>query len=120
MTAEQRRDAVMSAMKARGLRPIKSEDWDRDVVLQVLRENRARNAGSPYTQEVIRTAAVVANEISGLVDLPVADIATVLLAAGASVGTVALLRPVTGRTTAEILQFAAMELDQHANGGETP
>jgi len=109
---------VFRAFAARGLNPVKGEDWDRDKVLDILRANRARHADNQYTQEISRIAASVAAEIAETVDLPAADIATVLLAAGGSVGTVALLRPMTGKSSAEILQFAAVELDNQARRGE--
>jgi len=108
----------MRAFIARGLAPVAGEDWDRDTVLGMLRSNRARHAGNPHTQENVRVALAAAGEIADTVDLPAADIATVLLAAGGCIGTAALLRPMTGQTVAEILQFAAVELDDRAKDGE--
>lgn len=121
MKNEAQRDAVFRAMTARGIRPVKGEDWDRDTVLGMLRENHARHADAPYTQEITRIAARLAEEITDAVDMPPADLVTVMLAAGGSLATVALLRPMTGKTAAEILQFAALELElrQRANGGES-
>lgn len=121
MKNEAQRDAVVRAMTAQGIRPVKGEDWDRDTVLNMLRENHARHADNPYTQEVTRLAAKVAEEIADTVDMPPADLVTVLLAAGGFLATVALLRPMTGNAAAEILQFAALELElrQRGNGGET-
>ncbi|MCQ9186727.1 hypothetical protein KMT30_48360, partial [Streptomyces sp. IBSBF 2953] len=100
MKNEAQRDAVFRAMTARGIRPVKGEDWDRDKVLGILRENHARHAASPYTREVTRIAAAVADEITDSADMPPDDIATVLLVAGGSLATLALLRPITAKTAA--------------------
>lgn len=114
-----RTEAIARTFAARGFRAVKVEEWSHAAVLEALRENRRRHANSPYTQQIGEVAAKVADEIAGLVDLPPRDVATVLLAAGGSVGTIALLHPLSGKTAAEILQFAADELDQRATRGET-
>ena len=118
MSSTDPRDAVALAFAAQGLRSFKTEDWDHKAVLAALRENRRRNASHPYTQDVARAAAAVAEEISVTVGLPPADISAVLLAAGGSVGTLALLHPISAKTVAEVLQFAALELDQAGKAGE--
>ncbi|WP_426568162.1 hypothetical protein [Streptomyces canus] len=118
MTINDPREAMTRALAARGFRAIKSEDWDQQAVLSALRENRRRHANSEYTQAIGRAAEAIAAEIADLVDVPPADIAMVLLAAGGSIGMLALMQPVSAKTAAEILQFAADELDQRARAGE--
>ncbi|MFJ6841419.1 hypothetical protein ACIQRE_01980 [Streptomyces griseoluteus] len=114
------RQALIEELKRRGRRFFTTEDYSRQGVLDALRENRRRHANEPLLQEVVHAAKHVASEIKGVVDLPAADIATVLLAAGGTIGILAEMHGLSAHALGGVLQYAGDELDQQATGGERP
>ncbi|MGW1001738.1 hypothetical protein [Streptomyces sp. NPDC002520] len=114
-----RREAVIRELARRGRRAFTAEQYTRQGMLDAVRENRRRNASDPHVHFVGDAARHLAQEIANVVDLPPADIATVLLAAGGAGGVMAELHHLHGTTLAGMFQTAADELDQQAAGGES-
>ncbi|MGW4889641.1 hypothetical protein [Streptomyces murinus] len=114
------RDALVRELARRGRRAFTAEQYTRQGMLDAVRENRRRHAHDPSVQFTDHAAKHLAHEIAQVVDLPPADIATVLLAAGGAAGLMAELHHLHGTTVAGILQTTADELDQQVNGGEQP
>ncbi|MFF3847983.1 hypothetical protein [Streptomyces sp. NPDC002328] len=111
-------EAAVRDLTARGYRAVTSEQWSRQGALDVLREQMRRNAGDPRLEIIERYAAALADRLTEFTDVSQQDLATVLLAAGASVGSLAIMQRPPGPMLAEILQAAADVLDRRANGGE--
>ncbi|MGW0993476.1 hypothetical protein ACWD5V_09230 [Streptomyces sp. NPDC002523] len=116
---DESREAVLRELTRRGRRAFTAEQYTRQGMLDAVRENRRRNASDPHVQFVGDAARHLAQEITNVVDLPPADIATVLLAAGGAGGVMAELHHLHGTTLAGMFQTAADELDQQAAGGES-
>ncbi|MFI5973596.1 hypothetical protein [Streptomyces sp. NPDC051452] len=114
------REAVIRELARRGRRAFTAETYTRQGILDAVRENRRRHANDPGVQFAGHAAEHLAREIPAVVDLPLADIATVLLAAGGAGGVLAELHNLDGTQLAGIFQMAADELDQRASGGEQP
>ncbi|MET9158236.1 hypothetical protein ABZX56_10950 [Streptomyces parvulus] len=113
-----RPDMLAHAFARKGIKAFTREQYSRQGMLDALRENRRRNQGNPHMRFMGEAAGAVANDLREVVELPAADIATVLLAAGGLVGVLAEVRGLRGITVAGLLQCIADELDQAANGGE--
>ncbi|WP_432169126.1 hypothetical protein [Streptomyces sp. 1222.5] len=118
--SDARRDALVRKLTAQGARVFTTEDYTRQGILDAVREHYRRNAADPHFQFVAAAGRHLAQEIVDVVDLPPADIATVLLAAGGAAGLMADQHALDGPTLAGALQAAAVELDQRATGGEQP
>ncbi|WDO09903.1 hypothetical protein ME763_31940 [Streptomyces murinus] len=114
------REALVRELARRGRRAFTAEQYTRQGMLDAVRENRRRHACEPSVQFAAHAAEHLAREITQVVDLPPADIATVLLAAGGAAGLMAELHHLDGTTVAGILQATADELDQQAKVGEQP
>lgn len=117
MTAE-RREAIARELTAQGRRVFTSETYSREDVFAALREIRYSQDGDPHTQFLNDMARSFADEIAAVVDISPRDIATVLMAAGGSIGVLAEVNGIPGTALAGVLQFAADELDQRARAGE--
>ncbi|MGV4984566.1 hypothetical protein ACVB8X_14185 [Streptomyces sp. NRAIS4] len=113
-----RREAVIRELARRGRRAFTAEQYTRQGMLDAVRENRRRNASDPLVQFVGKAAQHLASEITAVVDVAPADIATVLLAAGGAGGVLAELHGLNGTTLAGVFQTAADELDRRVSGGE--
>ncbi|MCC9154851.1 hypothetical protein LZP81_31085 [Streptomyces parvulus] len=113
-----RPDMLAHAFAQKGIKAFTREQYSRQGMLDALRENRRRNQRDPLARFMGEAARTMAKDLQEVVDLPAADIATVLLAAGGSVGVLAEVRGLHGTTVAGVLQCIADELDQAANGGE--
>ncbi|MFI1767462.1 hypothetical protein ACH41H_36185 [Streptomyces sp. NPDC020800] len=111
------REAAIRELTRRGRRAVTAEQYTRQGMLDAVRENRRRHASHPETQAVVEAGKHLADEIAAVVDLPPADIATVLLAAGGAGGVLAELHGLPSTTLAGAFQVAADELDQRAKGG---
>jgi hypothetical protein len=120
VSTEEQREALVRELARRGRRAFTAEQYTRQGMLDAVRENRRRHAADPSVQFVSSAARHLASEITAVVDLPPADIATVLLAAGGAGGVLAELHRLPGITLAGVLQMTADVLDQRANGGEQP
>ncbi|MFB7596942.1 hypothetical protein [Streptomyces sp. NPDC056160] len=96
------------------------DEWTRQGALDALREQRRRYAGDPRLEAINKLSECLADRLTQYTDVPQKDIATVLLAAGASVGALAIVHELPGPMLAEILQVTADLLDQRASGGEQP
>ncbi|WP_406168982.1 hypothetical protein [Streptomyces sp. NBC_00996] len=118
MNQRETEEAIAQALTARGFRAMTSEHWSRQGALDVVREGRRRHAGDPRVQKLGEIAATLADRLATHLDVPPEDIATVLLAAGASVGALAVMHHLPGPVISEILQVTADELDQRGTGGE--
>ncbi|QIJ62600.1 hypothetical protein [Streptomyces sp. JB150] len=118
MNERETEEAMARVLTARGFRTVTTEQWTRQGALDVVREGRRRYADDPRVQALDEIAAVLADRLSKHVDVPPESIATVLLAASASVGAIALMHHLPGPMIVEILQVTADELDRRANGGE--
>ncbi|MFF8406976.1 hypothetical protein ACF06P_35785 [Streptomyces sp. NPDC015684] len=114
------RDALVRKLTAEGTRVFTTETYTRQGILDAVRENLRRHAQDPHMQFVAAAGRHLAQEILTVVDLPPADIATVLLAVGGAGGLLADEHDLSGGSLAGALQAAAAELDQRANGGEQP
>ncbi|MCM1977187.1 hypothetical protein [Streptomyces sp. G1] len=97
-----------------------SETWSRQSALDALHEQRRRQGPDARLDALDSVAAVLADRLTQYTDVAPADSATVLLVAGASVGALALTHELPAIMLAEILQSAAVKLDQRAEGGEAP
>ncbi|MFF0139745.1 hypothetical protein ACFYRN_25235 [Streptomyces sp. NPDC005227] len=96
-----------------------SRQWTRQGALDALRKQRRRNADDPRLEAIDGLAAMLADRLTEFTDVLPADLATVLLVAGGSVGSLAVTDNVPGFMLAEILQAAAIMLDQAAKAGES-
>lgn len=97
------------------------EKWTPERALSVLRENRRRYAHEPWMQSMSQLGEKLAAVLAQETGLSPADISTVLLNAGAKLGSLSLLHPaMPGKCLAEIMQCAADDLDQQAKAGEQP
>ncbi|MCI3277466.1 hypothetical protein [Streptomyces cylindrosporus] len=110
-------EAIAQALSARGYRTMTTEQWSRQGALDVIREQRRRNADDPRVRSLDEIASRLADRLTKYVDVPAADMATVLLAAGASVGALALMHSLPGPVISEILQVTGAELDRRATEG---
>lgn len=117
MTAE-RREAIARELTQQGRRVFTSENYSREDVFAALREIRYSQDGDPHTQLLNNLARSFADDIADVVDVSPRDIATVLMAAGGSIGMLAEMSGLAATTLAGVLQFAADELDQRARAGE--
>lgn len=117
MTPDERRDAVVREFTRRGIRTVTREEYSRQGMLDAVRENRRRHRHDPKIQWIEHAAHHLAEEITALLDVPIDDIATVLLAAGGAGGVLAELHGLHGTTLSGIFQMAADDLDRRANGG---
>lgn len=111
-------EAIAQALTARGYRTLTTEQWTRQAALDTVREGRRRNADDPRVQKLGEIATTLADRLTTHVDVSAEDMATVLLAAGASVGALAVMHHLSGPIISEILQVTADELDRRASGGE--
>ncbi|WND34017.1 hypothetical protein RI578_06775 [Streptomyces sp. BB1-1-1] len=118
MNEDQAEEAVVRAFTARGLRAVTSAQWTRQGALDVVRENRRRYADHPRMKGLEQFASDLADRLSTHTDVPAQDIATVLLAAGATAGAFALMHDLSGPVVTEIMQIAADDLDRRTDGGE--
>ncbi|MEU3899797.1 hypothetical protein [Streptomyces sp. NPDC045251] len=118
MNPEEAEEAVVRAFNARGMRAVTSAQWTRQGALDVLRENRRRYADHPRMKGLEQFASELAARLTRHTDLPPKDIATVLLAAGATAGALALMHDLSGPAVTEIMQIAADDLDRQTDGGE--
>ncbi|MGP4085435.1 hypothetical protein [Streptomyces sp. KR55] len=113
-------DALARAFTERGIKAFTREQYSRQGMLDAIRENRRRNTDTARIRFLSEAARALADDITQVVDLPASDVASVLLAAGGSVGVLAELNGLRGTSVAGVLQYTADELDRRANGGETP
>ncbi|MFF9310157.1 hypothetical protein ACF1BS_04520 [Streptomyces sp. NPDC014748] len=113
-------EALTREFAKRGIRAFTREQYSRQGMLDAIRENQRRYSGEPHTEFLREAAQMLADDIAEVVGLPAADIATVLLAAGGSVGVLAELNGLCGTTVAGVLQHTAEELDRRASGGDQP
>jgi hypothetical protein len=111
-------DALARYFTRRGTRAFTSEDYTRQGMLDALRELRRRQAYDPNVRFLGQAAEAIARDLTQVIDLPPADIATVLLAAGGAVGVLAELYGLSATNIAGVLQYVADDLDQAAKAGE--
>jgi hypothetical protein len=112
-------EAMAQALTSLGFRAMTSDTWSRQSALDTLHEQRRRHARDPRTDAVYKVAAVLAERLTQYTDVSAADSATVLLVAGASVGALAITHGMPGIALSEIMQAAAVQLDERAKAGET-
>lgn len=120
MSTEAHRDAVAADFARRGIRAITAEEYTRQGMLDALRESRRRQGDTAQARFLTEASQSLAADISEVVDLPPADIASVLLAVGGAGGVLADMYGLRGTTFAGLLQWTADELDQRAKRGEQP
>ncbi|MFD7793561.1 hypothetical protein [Streptomyces sp. NPDC059759] len=111
-------DAVARYFTQRGVRAFTAEQYTRQGVLDALRELRRRRSQSTEVKFLGQAAQSFARDLADVIDLPPADIATVLLAAGGAVGVLAQLHGLSGTDIAGVLQYTADDLDRAAKAGE--
>lgn len=116
MTRKEDEEAAARELTARGYRAVTSEQWSRQGALDAVREQQRRHAGDPRVKVIERFADALADRMVKATDVSAKDIATVLLAAGASVGALAVMHHLPGPMLSEILQVTADRLDQRAGG----
>ncbi|MFJ2004731.1 hypothetical protein [Streptomyces chartreusis] len=119
MSAPHSEEAMAQALAALGVPAMTSETWSQQAALDALREQRRRNPGDARGAALDELAVTLADRLQAYTDVSPAVGATVLLVAGASVGSLALLHGLPGVAVSEILQATAVELDKRAQGGET-
>jgi len=117
MPSSDPRERVVRDLARQGHRAFSTDTYSRQGMLDALRELRRREAGSPAVRQLSEEARVFAADLVDVVDLPPADIATVLLAAGGAVGAFAHFRSLSPQAIATLLQYAGDDLDRQANGG---
>lgn len=115
--SDARQRALVHALTERGTRAFTADDYSRQGMLDAVRELRRRERNDPRVRFLGDLARGLAHDIASVVDLPPADIASVLLAAGGSVGLTAELHGLSAQSAAAIFQYTADELDQFATGG---
>lgn len=120
MNQDPAEEALARELSARGYRAVTSQQWTRQINLTVVREQRRRYADHPRMQALEQYAGQLARTVAHHVQLPPQDIATVLLAAGATASFQAVTHDLPGPMVTEILQIAGDDLDRLADGGETP
>lgn len=118
MNRDEAEAATVRALAAQGVRAVTSSQWSRQGALDALREQRRRYAGDPRLEAIDGLATLLAERLTEFTDVLPADIATVLLVAGGSVGSLALTDGVPGYMLAEILQGTAEMLDRRTEAGE--
>ncbi|MHC3474633.1 hypothetical protein ACYF6T_38890 [Streptomyces sp. 7R007] len=114
----QAEEAMAQALNALGFRTMTTEQWSRQGALDAIREQRRRNTNDPRVRKLEEVCSTLADRLTHHVDVPAADMATVLLVAGASVGELAIVHGLPGVVVSEIFQVTAAELDERARGGE--
>ncbi|MFF3884112.1 hypothetical protein [Streptomyces sp. NPDC001914] len=119
MTAAHR-EALARYFRRRGTPAFTTESYTRQGMLDALREARRHRSGDAHVRFLGQAAATFVRDLTEVVDLPPADIATVLLAAGGAVGVFAELHGFNGTDIAGLLQYAADDLDRAAKAGEQP
>ncbi|MFJ4365125.1 hypothetical protein ACIP4S_13335 [Streptomyces chartreusis] len=120
MNGREAEEEVVRELTARGFRAVRSDQWTRQGSLDTLREQIRRNSGDPRLKALESYAEVLVDRLVAHTELSSEDIATVLLVAGGTVGSVALTEHLPGRVVVEIMHIAALQLDDRASGGETP
>jgi len=118
LSTEDHRDAVAREFTRPGLRVFTAKQYTRQGMFDAVRESRRRNSYDPQVQFLGRLARGLADDLTDVVALPPADIATVLIAAGGAGGAIAEVNGLCGTPLAALLQYAADELDQQADGGD--
>ncbi|MEU8907035.1 hypothetical protein [Streptomyces mirabilis] len=113
-------ESLARYFRRRGTPAFTAEQYTRQGMLDALREMRRRQAHEQGVKFLGQAAQVFARDLTEVLDLPLADIATVLLAAGGAVGVIAELYSLEATTVAGVLQYAADDLDQQAKAGERP
>jgi hypothetical protein len=114
-------DDLVKKFAEHGIRATTPADWSQQMAFDAIRENRRRYAHTPRAASYGRTAAFLVEAMSDVCDVEAADMASVLITTSALVGTVTLLSSkMTALDLAQILAFAADDLNRAANGGEQP
>ncbi|MGW0574797.1 hypothetical protein ACWD25_02275 [Streptomyces sp. NPDC002920] len=112
-------DAAVQQLAARGIRAMPADEWTYQRALDVVRESRRRQAGSPIVRKAGQWGDALADDISQATGADAADIAAVLLYASSWVGGLAMMQGLGRDTSLSVLSCAAAELDRRANSGET-
>lgn len=102
----------------RGTPAFTYESYSRSGMLGALRELRQRGAHTAEVKFLGQAAEAFTRDLMEVLDLPPADVATVLLAAGGAVGVLAELHGLSATNVAGLFQYAADDLDQAAKAGE--
>lgn len=102
----------------RGTPSFTYESYSRTGMLSALRELRRRGAHTSNVKFLGQVARGLASDLAEVIDLPPADIVTVLLAVGGAAGVLAELNELSAVDLAGALQYAADDLDQRATAGE--
>ncbi|MET9122940.1 hypothetical protein [Streptomyces sp. NPDC004528] len=99
-------------------RAFTAEQYTRQGMLDALREVRRTQAHESGVKFLGQAAEVFEQDLAAVVDLPPADIATVLLAAGGAIGVMAELYGLSASHVAGVLHYAADDFDRQAEAGE--
>jgi hypothetical protein len=111
-------EAMARALTDRGYRTMTTRTWSRQSALDALAEQRRRHPDHPRRKALDEIAEVLADRLTEHAGLAPADIATVLLIAGATVGALAVMHELPGVVASEILQVTAAELERRGKAGE--
>ncbi|MEU9208482.1 hypothetical protein AB0D27_11145 [Streptomyces sp. NPDC048415] len=112
-------DFALRMLEARGFKGIRADEWSQQRALDHLREQRRRYASDPGVQRKGRLGAILAQQLAEQTGVAAADIAAVLLNAGAKIASLVMLPGLDVPDVGEILQCAGDDLDRQARGGET-
>jgi hypothetical protein len=118
MSRRDNAEALARYFRRRGTPAFTTESYTREGMLDALREVRRLRSQDGEVKLLGQSAQVLVRDLNDVIDLPLADIATVLLAAGGAVGLFAELHGFNGTEIAGVLQYAADDLDQAAKAGE--
>ncbi|MFF0139746.1 hypothetical protein ACFYRN_25240 [Streptomyces sp. NPDC005227] len=102
----------------RGTPAFTYESYSRSGMLSALRELRRRGAHTSNVKFLSQVSHGLARDLAEVIDLPPADIATVLLAAGGAIGVLAEQHDLSALEVAGALQYTADDLDQAAKASD--
>ncbi|WP_435610934.1 hypothetical protein [Streptomyces sp. C10-9-1] len=113
----QSENAIAEALAGQGLRAITHDEFVPQHAIDATREQCRRYAAERHVQVLMKHGGTIADAVAQTVELPPRQIAEVLATVGGLIGTVGALYGATAMQAAELMQCAAVALDDRAQAG---